>query len=333
MSGGTFTIPNSIFLISQSSSNLFLLDTSRSTLSGLDVLIIGVFFIDFVKFWPDLVRSPRDSFDSRPIPESWLELELFLEDSSLFGFTSLLSLLDLMTVPGLRTFMFLGDPLGEFFSPEVRDSSRLFVCGVLPAPVEPALEAEAGECEGPPPPLTFTDKLLLFMLFRRLLEDLPCEDVRTGENSVFPPRRPSPTSWSVECSLDFIVRGGASAPSGHISGGTLSQSAGVEIKTHPALLCKTWLGGRGVEQLLILCSGYTCGQCGQELFIYCDLSPSFSQSQSGSSSIRVRVSGHRSPRSSLDWGLSRVKWAAAWDGAKQSAGPILGHGETIGPVS
>jgi hypothetical protein len=204
MSGGTFTIPSSIFLISQSSSNLFLLDTSRSTLSGLDVLIIGVFLIDFVKFWPDLVRSPRDNFDSRPIPESWLELELFLEDSSLFVFTSRLSLLDLILVPDLRTLLplsvlltFLGDPLGEFFSTAVRDSSRLLVCGVLPAPVEgteAVLVAEDGECEEPPPPLTFTDKLLLFMLFRRLLEDLPCEEVLTGENSVFPPRRPSPTS-------------------------------------------------------------------------------------------------------------------------------------------
>lgn len=253
MSGGTFTIPNSIFLISQSSSNLFRLDTSRSTLSGLDVLMIGVFFIDFVKFWPDLVRSPRDNFDSRPIPESWLELELFLEDSSLFVFvTSLsrLSLLDLtLLVPGLRPLpplsvllTFLGDPLGEFFSACVRDSSRLLVCGVLPAPLEgtePVLVVEAGECEEPPgPPLTFTDRLELLVLFRRLLEDLPCEDVLTGENSVFPPRRPSPTSGSVECSLDFMVRltGPLSwPPSGHISTRWLTggRGAGVEIKTHP----------------------------------------------------------------------------------------------------
>jgi len=145
---------------------------------------------------------------------------------------------------------FLGDPLGEFFSAAVRDSSRLLVCGVRPAPVEgtePVLAAEAaGECEEPPGPLTFTDRLLLFMFCRRLLEDLPAEEVLTGENSVLAPRRPSPTSGSVEWSLDFMLRAGASPPSGQTSRGALSpRTAGVEIETHPALHCKTWLGGPG----------------------------------------------------------------------------------------
>lgn len=64
---------------------------------------------------------------------------------------------------------------GEFFSAAVRDSSRLLVCGVLPAPLEgrePALEVEEGECELLPP--AFTEEVELFMLLRRLLEDLPC---------------------------------------------------------------------------------------------------------------------------------------------------------------
>lgn len=134
------------------------------------------------------------------MPESWLELELFLEDSSLLTFTSRLSLLFLfvpdLRPPGTVLLRFLGepperlDPEEEFFSAAVRDSSRLLVWGVRPAPEEgrePVLVAEDGEWE------LLAEELELFMLLRRLLEDLPA------------PRRPSPTSWSWEWSLDFIV--------------------------------------------------------------------------------------------------------------------------------
>ena len=64
--------------------------------------------------------------------------------------------------------------MGEFFSAAVRDSSRLLVWGVLPAPElgrVPALVVEEGEWELPP---DFTEELVLLMLLWRLLEDLPC---------------------------------------------------------------------------------------------------------------------------------------------------------------
>ena len=150
MSGGTFTIPSSIFLISQSSSKRLRLDTSLSTLSGLFVRIIGGCLSDLVRLCPDLVLSALESLDSRPIPESWLELELFLEDSSLLELTlesrwrSLLFLLApclcLVLAAALEDWVRVrprgcGDPVGEFFSRLLRVSSRRLVCGVRPAPV------------------------------------------------------------------------------------------------------------------------------------------------------------------------------------------------------
>ena len=216
MSGGTLTIPSSIFLISHSSSNLFLPDTSFSTLSGAVVVIIGGALKDLFK--DDLTLS-RDCFDSRPMPESWLELELFLEDSSLVLLTlsrwlSLLVLFDfLLLTPLLPVLLtFLGDPVGEFFSNTVRDNSRLLVCrgnkiitdivsllltwGVLPAPL-----SAAGPSLGPG-----DDEEELTLLRCPTPPDLwPVTRVLglTGEFSVFRlPRLPSPAS---SCSLDFIL--------------------------------------------------------------------------------------------------------------------------------
>ena len=103
---------------------------------------------------------------------------------------------------------FLGDPVGEFFSTAVRDSSRLFVCGVLPGPGDgdPLLPTDVlvgpGEGDAPLPQVLFP--VLEVLLLMRLLEDLPWF-VLTGENSSFPPRRPSPASCSVVCSLDFML--------------------------------------------------------------------------------------------------------------------------------
>lgn len=142
MSGGTFTIPSSIFLRSQSSSKRLRLDTSLSTLSGLFVRIIGGCLSDLVRLCPDLVLSALESLDSRPIPESWLELELFLEDSSLLEVTlesrwgSLLFLLApclcLVLAAALEDWVRVrprgcGDPVGEFFSRLLRVSSRRLV--------------------------------------------------------------------------------------------------------------------------------------------------------------------------------------------------------------
>ena len=209
MSGGTFTMPSSMFLISQSSSNRLRSDTSMSAMSGLFVLMIGGGWLlsDLVKFCPDLVLSPLVSLDSRPMPESWLELELFLEDSSLLEFTSrwwsplvLLVAVFLTTFPLLEVRVtLLGAGPGEFFSNVVRDSSLRLVCGVLPAPEPAAGECPAlgpGDWEDPGP-------LLTLLPLTRLLEVLPPRPARTGEFSGFPPpRRQSPTSES--WSRDFI---------------------------------------------------------------------------------------------------------------------------------
>ena len=99
--------------------------------------------------------------------------------------------------------------MGEFFSTAVRDSSRLLVCGVLPGPGEgdtllpTDVLVGAGDGDAPLPHVLFP--VLEVLLLIRLLEDLPW-GVLTGENSsCFPPRRPSPASWSVVCSLDFML--------------------------------------------------------------------------------------------------------------------------------
>ena len=220
MSGGTFTMPSSMFLISQSSSNRLRSDTSMTVRSGLFVLIRGGggwLLKDLVRFCPDRVLSPLVSFDSRPMPESWLELELFLEDSSLLELTSLLSpLVLLVAVFVLTTFpllevrvTFLGEPLGEFFSAVDSDSSLLFVCGVLPAP---ELVLGPGDPEDPGPgPL---EPILLWIT--RLLEALPLRLARTGEFSgfPFPARRLSPASPSVSRDFIFMFSPAVSASSG-----------------------------------------------------------------------------------------------------------------------
>jgi len=103
---------------------------------------------------------------------------------------------------------FLGDPVGEFFSTAVRDSSRLLVCGVRPGPGEgeTLLPTDVlvgpGDGDAPLPQVLFP--VLEVLLLMRLLEDLPWE-VLTGENSSFAPRRPSPASGSVVCSFDFML--------------------------------------------------------------------------------------------------------------------------------
>ena len=217
MSGGTFTMPSSMFLISQSSSNRFRSDTSMSDLGGLFVLIRGGggwLLSDLVRLCPDLVLSPLVILDSRPMPESWLEFELFLEDSSLFALTSLPFLWSplvllvgadfLTTFPLLEVRLtFLGLPLGEFFSAVDRDNSLLLVCGVLPAP---EVVLGPGEPEDP-----FETTLLGIT---RLLEALPPRPVRTGEFSGFAWRRHSPASLSVSRDFIFMFNPSVSTSSG-----------------------------------------------------------------------------------------------------------------------
>ena len=145
------------------------------------------------------------------MPESWLELELFLEDSSLLELLTSLLLSPLVLLVAvfvvLTTFplldvrvTFLGEPLGEFFSAVVRDNSLLLVCGVLPAP---ELVLGPGEPEDPGPgPLGPT-----LLWITRLLEALELWRLeRTGEFSGFPfpaRRLESPASPSA-VSRDFI---------------------------------------------------------------------------------------------------------------------------------
>ena len=127
----------------------------------------------------------------------------------------LVAVLVLTTLPLLEVRVtFLGEPLGEFFSAVVRDSSLLLVCGVLPAP---ELVLGPGELEGPGP----LEPALLWIT--RLLEALVLRLERTGEFSGFPfpaARRLSPASPSV--SRDFIFMfcpGVASASSGGLFSG------------------------------------------------------------------------------------------------------------------
>lgn len=140
---------------------------------------------------------------------------------------------------------FRGDPVGEFFSTAVRDSSRLLVCGVRPGPGEgeTLLPTDVlpgpGDGDAPLPQVLFP--VLEVLLLTRLLDDLPWAEVLTGENSSFPPRRPSPASSSGFCSFDFMLwdwlfpsqeRLNASKVSDHVLASNQISMAGFSLSTY-----------------------------------------------------------------------------------------------------